>query len=279
MAKKDKNDSISSYPIKPTAEPEPDEKPHSSTTAAPDFDSVFNSLVEAYSPELIDYEPVDGETLSSQIALWLRPAYEQSIDERERRTERDNAELDADAIARGMGGSTYVTDVKNRNFLDEAEDIAYIETEYGAALAKHLFDALEADRERASEAEAFNANAKNEAYQQAFNAATALYATYQSGGSSGGGGSGGGKGGGKTESETDGSTDRAELAKKAFERLFGAIATPNKEDSYRLLNSMSPAERRRVFNGVGRENILIRGELIKSLGSEAYKSLREQYIK
>lgn len=245
-----------------------------------DFDKILSSLLETYAPTLIQYEPANAQTLQAQIAQWLRPVYEQSIKNRENSTSISNAELDADAISRGMGSSTYVTDVKNHNFLDQSKDIANIETDYGSALAKYLFEALEDDRDRQLEVDTFNADAKNHAYEQAFDAAVALYETYKA---SGGGSSlshsasGGSSLGAANAAQSTNS--RADRAQDIYGSVFSSVETVDPKDSALYLALLSGDKRDRVLNGTSKSSIKARAELVKSLGAKKYQQYVKRYKK
>lgn len=235
------------------------------TAGARDFESILNEYLSAYKPQLIDYKPADEKTLSEQLAAWLRPIFEQSIKNRERQTDKANAALDADAISRGMGSSTFVSDMKNRNAALEAQDIMDIEGEYGSQLAKNLFDALEEDRNRQLEADKFNAQAQNEAYQRAFAAAEQLYSTYLS--SQGSGGGGGDKGNNKPnlsdivaqmaagmqQNDPKLSSDDVQLylsilSEDEKKRLNGAYDLASVRDRYNIINSIGPNGWRNTLN-------------------------------
>ena len=51
------------------------------------------------------------------------------------------AELDADAYSRGMGGSTYLSSMKKREYDSIARDIARLESDYSAELAQYVYNA------------------------------------------------------------------------------------------------------------------------------------------
>ena len=138
----------------------------------------MQQLYSAYRPEKLTYEALDEDTLRDQIAAWLRPSYDSAIAARRDQTAAYRAELDADAIARGMGSSTYVTDVKSRQLADEAEDIATLEGEYGAQLGKLTMEAAEAERERELEVAIENQKQDQAAYMEAYQAALGLFDTY-----------------------------------------------------------------------------------------------------
>lgn len=155
----------------------------SGTAAAPakkpDYKGIFRDLSQemyesVYRPGELVYEPKDSAVLSGEIAGWLRPVYDRMIAARREDTARYGAELDADAYARGMGSSTYVSDVKSRQQREEAADISLMETDYGATLAKNLSEALNAQNELKLSVEMFNAERSDSAYDQAYRAAEFL---------------------------------------------------------------------------------------------------------
>ena len=105
---------------------------YSAAAPAPvDYTARLQGLVTemsstTFQPQTVTYTPAEEAALSEQIAAWLRPGYDRAIAERQERTRGYAAELTADAIARGMGASTYVTDVRSRQQRDEANDIAIL---------------------------------------------------------------------------------------------------------------------------------------------------------
>lgn len=66
-----------------------------------------------------------------------------AIDNRREHGETTLAELDADAYSRGMGGSTYLSGIKRREYDAVAADIAMLEANYNAQLAKYLYEATQ----------------------------------------------------------------------------------------------------------------------------------------
>jgi hypothetical protein len=232
-----------------------------SASAAPTDDgAVLNDYVDrlyaAYRPPQASYEAQDAKTLSAQIAAWLRPGYERAMEERRAQTAAYRAELDADAIARGMGSSTYVTDVKSRQLSDEAADVAALESEYGAQLGKLTMEAVEAEREREMEVALFNREQDREAYMQAYRAALSLYEAYLDG-------QRGGRSGSRTKN--DGSDDGK-----------AATATTQK-NCERFLAGLTPAQRYGVYTGTDEENARYRSEILASVGRDGYLELMEKY--
>ena len=159
-------------------------KPNGGKTHVPSLETNH------YLPETVEFTPLDEKVLSETIGKWLRPAYEQAIQARREQTERANAELDADAWSRGMGQSSYLSDVKERQYRGEASDIDALEGSYASELAGHLYDAMKEQQQMKIDVDKFNAEQMNHAHEQAMSAAQALYQSLLSQAGSHGGGRG-----------------------------------------------------------------------------------------
>ena len=81
------------------------------------------------------------EELYSQLSAFLRPSVDEAIANRRSYGETVLAELDADAYSRGMGGSSYLSSMKNREYDAAASDIAAMESKYSATLAQYVYNA------------------------------------------------------------------------------------------------------------------------------------------
>ena len=199
----------------------------------------------------VNYTPQSEAALRAQLASALRPQVDAAIEARRELTRENTAALDVDAWARGMGRSTYLTDVKERQMDDEADDIVRMEQEYSATLASLLMEALQQERARAFEAEMYNADAATKARQVAFSSAQSAYGDYlndlQAAQNRGGG-----------------------SAKDA------AIATT--EENCRLfLSYLTPEERGNIYKGVTAQDRAYRDELIASLGHAGYVSIQQEF--
>ena len=142
------------------------------------FETIYEKAKKDYAPQLVTYTPLDEQTLAERIGAVLRPLYDKAIAAIFRGNRRQDAELDADAISRGMGSSTFVTDVKRRQDNAAADDVRELESDYGTKLADQLYKAMEGERSRMLEVEKFNAQQRNAAMEQAFAAAKYLYQAY-----------------------------------------------------------------------------------------------------
>jgi hypothetical protein len=220
--------------------------------AAPDQtlsdEDVLSGFVDEmyarFAPQQVTYDSRSEEDIRASVAAWLRPSYEQAIVNRQEQTRLNKANLDADAIARGMGASTYVTDVKNRQQNAESSDIASLEADYGSVLSKYVLDSVDSEKDRALEAEKYNADARQAAYDKAYTAALSLYEQYK-----------------KTSSRAKGS---------------GTTGT-SKENCEQFLSLLSGEERRAIYEATTAQGKQYRAELIASVGTAGYIQLMDQY--
>ena len=148
-----------------------------------DWSDLANMVLEGY-----NLPTTDMDEIKSYVESYLRTAYDQSIENRRKQTEADRAMIDLDAYSRGMGGSTWVTDAKQRLQDAEADDIAKMEANYQAGLNEAVLNQY-------NQAVAQGLAAQNNAYDLAKdlyslgqNAKAGVGSVSSSGGGSGGGG-------------------------------------------------------------------------------------------
>ena len=103
------------------------------------FEDYYTRLLETLHGYGVALTLPTLEELYSQLEQFLRPAVDSAIDNRREHGETTLAELDADAYSRGMGGSTYLSGMKRREYDAVAADIAMLEANYNAHLAKYLY--------------------------------------------------------------------------------------------------------------------------------------------
>ena len=148
-----------------------------------DWSDLAKMVLEGY-----NLPTTDKDEIRSYVESYLRTAYDQSIENRRKQTEADRAMIDLDAYSRGMGGSTWVTDAKQRLQDAEADDIAKMEANYQAGLNEAVLNQY-------NQAVAQGLAAQNNAYDLAKdlyslgqNAKAGVGSVSSSGGGSGGGG-------------------------------------------------------------------------------------------
>ena len=245
------------------------------------FETIYEKAKKDYAPQLVSYTPLDERTLAERISAVLRPVYEKAIAAVFRNNKRADAELDADAISRGMGSSTFVTDVKRRQDSAAQDDVNDLEADYGAKLADQLYKAMEAERTRAFEAEKFNAQQLNAAAEHAFSAAKTLYDAYleakaaqeAAANSSGGSGSGAVK---EKKEETTEAEVKTSLAQAVAAARGQLQADPNGPAFY--VNG-DPETASRVVNSDLPQYVKMRGEMNGSYSSDRLNKFRQNYVK
>lgn len=232
------------------------------------FDDAYAAASAYYTPETVSYTPLDRETLSGLIAESLRPAYDQAIENRQRSTAAVNANLDADAWSRGIGQSSYVTDVKSRNYQSEARDVGTLEASYGAALAQQLFNALSAQESLRVEVDMFNAQQIDTAKNRAYQAATALYKASSGSGSS------------KTaaQSASPAISMQAALRSGLYDvAAYDAIETSPAEDAELYWKLLTPEDREKLYNAETQEDARTLASIEKSVGIHRLQELLREY--
>lgn len=255
-------------------------------TAPVTFESLLRDMLERYRPATVALSPLDENELHDMIEAWLRPAYEQAIARRREQTDRSNAELDADAWARGMGASTYVTDVKERAFRGEARDVGDLESEYASALAGHLLDAWKSRQEQQIEVDRFNAEQQNLAREHAADTALKLYQTYlnamQTGGAVQTTASGGGRSGADAASAAKKVQKSVNKAASAFVKAAQqkakaqADAAIDLKTAANMIARLTPQQRKDLYAGKG-AFVRQHGEILNGIGADAFARLMKQF--
>jgi hypothetical protein len=224
------------------------------STGASDADVLSAYVADMYDrfkPEEIEYDARTEDEISASIAEWLRPSYDQAIANRKEQTDYYKAELDADAIARGMGASTYVTDVKNRQQNAEAGDILSLESDYGSTLAKYVDEGVETETDRLLEVQAQNAQLRQDAYEMAYSAALKLFGYYKE----------------ESRRSSGGSS----------KKTTNTVTATSAENCDRFLSLLSKDERAEVYTASSAAGQQYRDELLASVGYTGYIQLQSKY--
>ncbi|MCL2670747.1 MAG: hypothetical protein FWF10_01770 [Clostridiales bacterium] len=227
------------------------------------FEDLLQQMLSAYDPALVNYTPLDEQKTLLQIASWLRPAFDAAIEMRGKQTERAAAELDTDAYARGMGSSTFLSDVKARNRMDEADDVRAMESDYASKLAQYLYQAVETDRARALDVAKFNAEQTNAARAHAANAAQSAYASQSRGG---------GKSGGSGSNSKGSSAPLGGLGQGSADAKLGAEAMA-------FYRGLSSAQKKLFFDTGNLTYAKQRNAFLKAYGAQKFNALRVGFLK
>lgn len=137
-----------------------------------DFQTLYNQIYSQLAAPTVSYSAPSKAQLANEIAAYLRPQYDQAVAARQDQTIENKASIDTDAASRGMGRSTWVTDVKDRAMDAEASDVANLESNYQAALSQAVQEQYNQAVSNKLAVDQFNASnsatAKGQAYQLAY---------------------------------------------------------------------------------------------------------------
>jgi len=208
------------------------------------LERIIENLYKFFAPDEIEYAPRSDEEIADSISDWLRPGYDQAISDRKDMTKANNANLDADAIARGMGSSTYVSDVKSRQQNAESDDIAKMESDYGANFSKYMQENIAADQDRLLEVQKINAELRDQAYQRAYDAALILFNQYKKN-------------------------------PKGFK--FDVYLSPSEKDFDKDIVHLDDVSRTQIFSGSTAEGAQYRAQLKAKVGSRGVDRLAQKY--
>lgn len=153
------------------------------------LDKVQNMLMSKV--DTVKYTPQSASALKSAIAKALRPQYDAAIRNRQNTAAANRASIDADAAARGLGSSSWVTDVKNRQNNAEAQDVANLEGQYSAALYQNLMNKLSEQDQLSMSAQQANAGIQQNALSTALGLTDKYYKEWAPASSGSSGSSGG----------------------------------------------------------------------------------------
>ena len=225
------------------------------------FDGYYNAIKNSLSVPTVTVKPPSKDEVSSMWSGILRPSADAAIEKRNRAAERDMAELDADAVSRGMGGSTYVTSVKAREMEEAQDDIGEIEAQYGAVLAERIYDTLSQYDQMSLSAQQYNASAAAAAAETALSMASDWYSQYLA-------------------------QQNAAMERQASGRSsgsFGGSSGSSKKsglstaDYTEYVRNLTPAQQKLLFNSSTEYWSSRRDEIFSALGSALYENLKKQY--
>lgn len=140
----------------------------------------------------IQYTPRSEAQLRDNLETAYKSSYDQSVQNRRQSTRQNRAAIDADAAARGMGASTWVTDAKMRQNDREASDLSTLAANKNSTIAQQLTAALSDQDSNNLAVQQYNASLRANALNNALSAATSMYDKFSAATPSGGGGSSGG---------------------------------------------------------------------------------------
>lgn len=200
----------------------------------------------------VSVQAPDYDSLVELFEAYLRPTYDRAIENRHQAAQTSMAELDADAYSRGMGASTFVSSMREREQDDMNSDIAMLETEYASALSEKLYEAMAAYSKLKLEADIYNA-------ENALSASSTGRSTGRSTGSSSG------RGSGKTASAGSG-TGMSGKVKFGFDECKSLLGKFSTSERYDFFMSGDPYWKQ------------MRSEMIEAIGRDRFEYLKDSYF-
>lgn len=217
------------------------------------FENYYNSLMNSFRIPTVSVDAPSREELVADYSTMLRPGVELAIGNRRKQGETAKAEMDADAYSRGMGASTYVSSLKEREGDDVEGDVTMLEAQYTAALAERVAASLEKYAALQLQANSINTQYAFGAQNAAMNLASQWYSTYLAG--LGAGNSGGGGGGG-------------------YDPYPNSSHLRN-EDYVDFVQELSGSERAKLYYSSDEDWAACREEVIQALGYGGYNQVRK----
>lgn len=225
------------------------------------FDGYYNAIKNSLSVPTVTVKPPSKDEVSSMWSSILRPSADAAIEKRNRAAERDMAELDADAVSRGMGGSTYVTSVKSREMEEAQDDIGEIEAQYGAVLAERIYDTLSQYDQMSLSAQQYNASAAAAAAETALSMASDWYSQYLA------------QQNAAMERQASGRSSGSSGGSSGSSKMSGLSTA----DYTEYVRNLTPAQQKLLFNSSTEYWSSRRDEIFSALGSALYENLKKQY--
>ena len=220
------------------------------------FQNYYNTIMGALSVPSISVNVPSKEALKADISSYLRPSVDLAISNRRARGETNKAELDADAVSRGMGASTYVTSMKGREDGKVESDISMMEAQYTATLAERIASALEKYEAMSMQAQMQNAQYAYNAQSTALGLASQWFNSYMNNAA-------------KNVKRSGGTSSKGGLG----------LASKNMstKDYIRFVGGLSGSERSMLYNSGSTEWALMRLELQDALGKDGYNEVRSAF--
>jgi hypothetical protein len=219
------------------------------------FGEYYGMIMNSLSVPSVSVSVPTKAELKEDISSYLRPSVDLAIENRRKSGESAKAELDADAVSRGMGSSTYVSSMKEREDDDTEDDVSMMEAQYTATLAERIASALEKYESMSLQAQMQNAQYAYNAQSTALGLASQLYGTYLANSS-------------KSAGSSSGSGSNKSSSKKSGMSALDYIS---------FVSGLNTAERNKLYNSADTDWSAMRTELVDAFGNDGYKSLRSAF--
>jgi len=242
--------------------------PWATPTSSNLFDSYYQTILNQINVPTVSMDIPSADSIRSQWQDALRPSVDAAINRRQTTSQNAKAELDADAVSRGMGSSTYVSSVKERESANAQDDIGEIESIYGANLAERIAASLQSYDQMRLAVQQHNQQAQQSAQQAALSLAGSWYNSYLS----------------QQQSAASSSSKSSSSSGNSSSSTAKVSSNLAASDYLTYVEKLSSSQREQLFTSsesywkVRRDSSGGFHELIAALGSNSYLGLRERYL-
>lgn len=142
------------------------------------FNDYFNAVMSSVIVPHINVSTPSETQIRRDAEAYLRPAADGAIEDVLEQADANKAELEADANARGMGNSTFIASMKDRQSKQAGRSVERIEAQYLSTLAKTISDNMQFYAKLKADADMANAQLFASVQSQAMGIAAAWYSDY-----------------------------------------------------------------------------------------------------
>ena len=217
------------------------------------FNRYYQTILGQLQVPTINLNIPSEDAVRQQWQDALRPSLDAAISRRQSASQSIRAELDADAVSRGMGSSTYVSSLKERESAEAQDDIDELQAQYGATLAERIATSLQAYEQMRLNAQQYNLQAQAAAQQAALNLAGSWYSDYVAQ-----------------------QNALAQLQAKSYQSSTSSSLSA--DDYLTYVENLSSGQRKLLFSSGQSYWKVRREELEAALGTNTYQILRNRYL-
>lgn len=230
------------------------------------FNSYYQAILNQIGVPSLAMDIPSADAVRGQWQAALRPSLDAAIARRQSASRTTQAELDADAVSRGMGSSSYVSSVKERESAGAQEDIGEMEAQYSSALAERIAASLQGYDQMRLAVQQYNLQARQSAQQAALGLAGDWYGNYMA------------QQNALSQSAAKSAASAPTPGGAGSSSSARASANLTVSDYLSYVENLSDSQRRQLFTSSQSYWKVRRDELLAALGSGSYLSLRERYI-
>lgn len=251
------------------------------------FNEYYRTIMASFSLPYVSVSTPSQGQIKSEAEAYLSPAKDNAIKDVLERSEENKAELEADANARGMGQSTFISSMKQREGARADKSARSIEASYLATLAKTISDNMQYYSRLKADADMTNAQMYASAQSQAMSLAGAWYSSYMqsqyeqaqaaySAGLSGLGGFMDAWGASQSAQATGGTGSRGSGSGSGTGNAKPKTSTLTNAEGMQLLNYLDEDQRALLFNSGAAKWRDIRDDLTLAVGDGVMNDYRSK---